>query len=128
MVIEMDCLFCKIGSHEIPSKILYEDETIIAFLDIHPSTDGHTLIIPKKHVEDFTEVDSETWFHMKEVAKLLTDKIMTTLNKKGMTLSINYKEAQEIKHLHLHLLPDLKYKKKTLPIDEIYQALNNTKM
>ena len=56
----MDCLFCKIAKKEIPSKILYEDETLIAFLDIHPRVNGHTLIIPKKHFENLYDMDEET--------------------------------------------------------------------
>lgn len=119
----MDCLFCKISNHEISSKILYEDDTVIAFLDIHPTCNGHTLIIPKKHMEDFTELDSSTLYHMKEVAQMLTDKIMTAQNNKGMTFQMNYKEAQEIKHVHLHLLPDLRYKKKILPLEETYENI-----
>ena len=75
----MDCLFCKIGTHEISSKIIYEDEIVIAFLDIHPSVNGHTLIIPKKHFHDFTELDQDTLFHMKEVAKKLSKQLMEKL-------------------------------------------------
>lgn len=122
----MDCLFCKISNHEISSKILYEDETVIAFLDIHPQVNGHTLIIPKKHIKDFTELDKETLFHMKEVAEKLTEQIMSSQNNLGMTLSMNYKEAQEIKHVHLHLLPDLRHKKKILPIEETFEKLKNS--
>lgn len=122
----MDCLFCKIARHEISSKILYEDDTLIAFLDIHPSRNGHTLIIPKTHIEDFIGLDKETLFHMKEVASLLTDKIMKAQNNKGMTFSINYKDAQEIKHVHMHLLPDLQLPKKIRPLEETYEILKNS--
>lgn len=121
----MDCLFCKISNHEIPSKILYEDDTVLAFLDIHPNVNGHTLIIPKKHIEEFTELDKDTLFHINEVAKALTEKIMKAQNNTGMTLSMNYKDAQEIKHVHLHLLPDLRKKRKILPIEETFEKITN---
>lgn len=119
----MDCLFCKIGAHEIPSKILYEDDMVIAFLDIHPTVNGHTLIVPKKHFNDFTELDKETFFHMKEVATTLSKELMQKLNKKGLTLSINYGEAQEIKHIHMHVLPKNIKNEKIIDIEEIYKKL-----
>ena len=54
-----DCIFCKIANHEIPSSIVYEDDVVIAFLDISQVTKGHTLLIPKKHVTDIFEFDEE---------------------------------------------------------------------
>lgn len=121
----MDCLFCKIGKKEIPAKLIYEDETVMAFLDIHPTVNGHTLIIPKKHFEDFTELDKETLFHMKEVAEKLSAQLMTKLNKTGLTLTMNYKDAQEIKHVHLHLLPDLQHKTKIENLEKIHDQIIN---
>lgn len=120
----MDCLFCKIGAHEISSKILYEDD-VIAFLDIHPSVNGHTLIIPKKHFTDFTELDSDTWYHMKRVATKLSCELMEKLNQSGLTLSINYGDAQEIKHVHMHLLPKGKTKETLINVNEVYQKLSH---
>ncbi len=120
----MDCLFCKIKDKEIPSEIIYEDETVMAFLDIHPTVDAHTLIIPKKHVTDITQLDQETLYHMKEVALIVNEKITKELKTTGVTFSMNYLEAQEIKHVHLHVLPDLqKHKKPKYTVEEIYQKL-----
>ena len=56
---KMDCIFCKIVAGEIPAKKVYEDELVMAFLDVSPHTDGHTLIIPKKHYKDILEMDDE---------------------------------------------------------------------
>ena len=53
-----NCLFCKIISGEIPSKKVYEDDAVCAFLDIYPASEGHTLIAPKKHFNSFTDIDS----------------------------------------------------------------------
>jgi len=122
----MECLFCKIAKHEISSKIIYEDESLIAFLDIHPNVNGHTLIVPKKHFEDFTELDQETLFHMKEVAEMISKKLMKVLNKDGITFSMNYGSAQEIKHVHLHILPDLRNKRKINPIEETFQLIKES--
>ena len=55
-----NCLFCRIISKEIPSYTIYEDKEIIAFLDISPVNAGHTLVLPKKHVENLLEMDDET--------------------------------------------------------------------
>ena len=55
----MDCLFCKIIKKEIPSEIIYEDEDILAFLDINPTTNGDTLIIPKTHYQDVFQVPDD---------------------------------------------------------------------
>ena len=51
----MDCIFCKIINGEIPSKRVYEDDKVIAILDVNPVVDGHTLVIPKKHIKDYKE-------------------------------------------------------------------------
>ena len=54
-----DCIFCKIANHEIPSSIVYEDDVVIAFLDLSQVTKGHTLLVPKRHVADIFEYDVE---------------------------------------------------------------------
>ncbi len=122
----MDCLFCKIANKEIPSNILYEDDTVIAFLDLYPTVDGHTLIVPKKHFTDFTELDKDTLYHMKEVAEKLSKEIMEKQKNTGMTFSMNYLESQVIKHVHLHLLPDYhKNQKPQNTPDEIFAKLKS---
>ena len=69
----MDCLFCKITSGEIPSKTIYENEHVKAIMDINPTSNGHILIIPKKHVTDFTEMDNVTLGHINDAAKIVKD-------------------------------------------------------
>ena len=63
------CIFCKIAAKEIPSYCLYEDDEVMAFLDISQVTKGHTLVIPKQHYDNFLECDSKTLKHMMEVKK-----------------------------------------------------------
>lgn len=117
-----DCIFCKIINKEIPSKILYEDETVLAFMDINPICDGHTLIIPKKHYEDIYAVDNDTLMHMYEVARNLNKLIESKLNTKGSTFSINYGNMQEVKHLHLHIMPNFN-EKPTMSYEKVYELL-----
>lgn len=119
----MDCIFCKIVKGEIPSEILYQDDIVLAFMDINPLCDGHVLIIPKKHYEDIYEVDNDTLAHMYDVARMLNKKIMAKLNEPGATFSINYGDKQEVKHLHLHILPNFK-KAPKMTHEETYKLLS----
>lgn len=120
-----DCLFCKIVRKEVPSKILYEDDDILVILDAFPDTDGHTLIIPKKHFEDIYEVSDEILIKMFKKARKLTKDLMFKLDKSALTFLINYGDSQAIKHIHLHLLPDFMHKTHNLDKDEIYNLLKD---
>lgn len=102
-----DCLFCKIIRKEIPSTVVYEDEEILAFKDIHPVAPVHILVIPKKHIESLVELTSED--------EAVVGRIYTVINKiakqenideKGFRVIVNCGEdgGQEVKHLHFHLL------------------------
>ena len=119
----MDCIFCKIVNGEIPSKKIYEDDYVIAILDLNPAVDGHTLIIPKKHVVDMMDIDEETLMHVYDTAKKLTPILMNKLNKTAMSLRVNYGDSQEIKHFHMHLLPNYGLDKPTLSQEEVYDIL-----
>lgn len=101
----MDCIFCKIVEGKIPSLKIYEDHVILAFLDINPDSNGHTLIIPKKHYKDINDIDEKTLCHIyskaKDIMKLLEEK----LNADGFSLLQNNGSVQEVKHYHLHIKP-----------------------
>ncbi len=116
-----DCLFCKIVKGEVPSYKIYEDEMVLAFLDIHPRSNGHTLIIPKKHVLDFSELDSELILHIHMVAKNICTLLEDKLGATGFCLNTNYLDMQEIKHFHLHIVPSSQDKIKN--VEEIYNIL-----
>lgn len=122
----MDCIFCKIVAGEIPSKKIYEDENVIAILDLHPAVDGHTLIIPKKHITDMMEMDNDTLNKVYDAAKKLTPTLMDMLNKTAMSLRVNYGDSQEIKHFHMHLLPNYGLDKASKSMEEVYDILKNT--
>lgn len=119
-----ECLFCKIVRKEVHAKIVYEDNDILAMLDAFPDTDGHVLVIPKKHYDDIYEVPSDILDKMFNVGKVITKKLMTKLDKNALTFLINYGDAQAIKHIHLHLLPDFMHKVHRLSKDEVYDLLN----
>ncbi len=124
----MDCIFCKIINKEIPSKVIYEDDKVLVMLDINPVSDGHALVIPKKHIEDILEVDNETLDYMFKIAKSLMPKIMEKLEAKSLTMLINYGDDQQVKHLHLHLIPDYAKglnNKNVGDIDKVYEILKS---
>ena len=123
-----NCLFCKIIKGEIPDKRIYEDDQVIALLDLHPACDGHTLIIPKKHITDMMEMDDETLIHIYEVAKKLTPTLMDKTNSTGLSLRVNYGDSQEIKHFHMHVLPNYQYKKPSMSQEEAYELLKDANL
>lgn len=127
----MDCLFCKIIEGSIPSKTIYEDELVKVFLDINPNTNGHCLIIPKKHIVTVKEVDNILTTHILEVEKKIYDLLKEKLNIKGLTIVQNNELGQEVKHYHVHLIPryeddnwNINFNQKSLKdTDEIYQEI-----
>ena len=101
----MDCIFCKIVSKEIPTKILYEDDDTMSFLDAFPVAKGHTLVIPKAHfpqIQDMSDAVNQKLFNT-------VHKIIPKIDSiKGSTLVLihNGKDSgQEIPHVHVHLIP-----------------------
>lgn len=121
----MDCLFCKLISGEIPSYKVYEDDVVLAFLDISPDSNGHTLIIPKKHYLDLDDIDINTLSHIMKIAKNLKKLLEEKLNISGLTLIQNSGEIQEVKHFHLHLKPYYKEKQELIDINETYKKLKD---
>ena len=102
-----NCIFCKIANKEIPGKIIYEDDICVAFLALRQTTNGHTLVIPKKHFKNFLEVDDDTLAHMIKVTKDIANKIVTKLNANGVNILTNANEVagQTVMHFHLHIIP-----------------------
>lgn len=102
-----NCIFCKIVNKELPAKILYEDEEIVAFPDIHPSAPVHILVVPKKHIETIDhleEGDQKIVGQMVMIAqKIAREKKISAA---GYRLVFNVKShgGQIIDHIHLHLL------------------------
>lgn len=119
----MDCIFCKIINGDIPSYKIYEDELVIAFLDINPITPGHTLIVPKKHYRDIEDIEDDILMHIINVSKKIKLKMEEKLNIDGITLIQNNGDIQDVKHFHLHLKP---YYKENIELDikKVYELLS----
>lgn len=102
-----NCLFCKIVKGEIPAVKVYEDDELLAFLDIRPINPGHTLIIPKNHHATLVETPEELAGNMMKVVPYLGKAIMKAVGAPAFNLGNNNgKEAgQVVDHVHLHLMP-----------------------
>lgn len=103
----MSCIFCMIANHEINSSVIYEDDQVIAFLDLSQVTKGHTLVVPKKHYANILECDSETLAHLIQVTQMLAKRIMERCQAKGVNILNNCNEiaGQSVMHLHFHIIP-----------------------
>jgi len=120
-----NCLFCKIVNNEISSYTIYEDDIVKAFLDINPTSVGHTLIVPKSHYLDLDDIPLEVLNRIMEVSKKVKILIQERLNPDGMTLVQNNGFVQEIKHYHLHLVPKYRVSSKKLSVSEVYDILRS---
>lgn len=102
-----DCIFCKIINGEIPSEKIYEDEEVLAFLDINPYTSGHTLVLAKEHYENMEDIPKETLRKLMDTVKKISPAIKEGVESKGFNVGINNGDVagQEIPHLHIHIIP-----------------------
>ena len=118
----MDCIFCKIVKGEIPSYKVYENDYVMAFLDINPYNPGHTLIIPKEHTLDISTIDDDMLLEVMKASKIVAKMVTEKLQADGFTLIQNNGFVQEVKHFHLHVIP--KYKKKVeMSVEEAYKKI-----
>ena len=105
---KQDCVFCKIVNKELPCYKIYEDDFVLAFLDVNPVAIGHTLIIPKEHYENIFDIDSEVFQRIAEVSRVIAKKMVDNLDDVcGVNLfQSNGKVAEQVvMHSHLHLIP-----------------------
>lgn len=105
-----NCIFCKIGSGDIPSYQLYEDNDFKVFLDLSPTSYGHALIIPKEHYQNLFEIDDDIAAKALVLAKKVGSAMMHSLHCDGLNILQNNGEAagQTMFHFHIHLIPRYK--------------------
>lgn len=103
----MECIFCKIVAHKAHAEILYESEHVLSFLDINPVNFGHTLVITKKHYDDFLSVPQHELDHMLRAVQTISEVIKNKLDCDGFNIVINNGAAagQTISHFHFHIIP-----------------------
>ena len=102
-----NCIFCKIIKGEIPNYTVYEDDKTLAFLDIAPRSPGHTVVIPKSHVERVSDLADDSVSALFSAVKKTVVKIETALKPDGFNIGWNDGAAagQVVPHLHIHILP-----------------------
>jgi histidine triad (HIT) family protein len=104
---DANCLFCKIVEKKIPALIVYENDDVLAFLDIEPRAPGHTLIIPKYHSSTIVDLPESLVAPLFSAVKSVANLLVSRLGAEGLTIGINQGRAsgQVVDHLHVHLLP-----------------------
>ena len=102
-----DCIFCKIVAGELPAAVVASDERAVAFLDINPATRGHTLVIPRAHVQDIHEIDSEDLAAATALAQTIAGRARERLGADGVNLLHSSGSAawQTVFHFHIHVIP-----------------------
>ena len=106
-----ECVFCKIVKREVPSDIIYEDDEVLAFLDIKPVNFGHTLVIPKKHYEKMENTPDDTLSVVFANAKKLMETVKEAISADFVALSVI---GIDVPHFHIHLIP--RYFNDNMPI------------
>ncbi len=103
----MSCIFCRIAGGEIPAEIVAKDEQTVAFLDIAPLADGHTVIVPARHVATIEEMDAGEAHALFRAVQRLAGPVRRAVGAAGNTIGINDGAAtgQTIPHVHVHIVP-----------------------
>ena len=126
----MKCIFCDILAGKRDGHIVYEDENHIAFLDKYPIDDGHTLVIPKKHYERITDMDSNDVGEIFSIVPKIAEAVLSGAGADAFSLAQNNGKAakQIIPHVHIHIIPRYNNKgtvwtKRQIPTDDVLSEL-----
>ncbi len=103
----MSCIFCRIVAREIPAEVVADDEGGVAFLDVQPLADGHTLVVPRAHVPRIEALDPTAADGLFRLVRRLADPVRRAVDAAGSTIGINNGEAtgQTVPHVHVHIVP-----------------------
>ena len=102
-----DCIFCQIVAGDIPSRTVYEDDDVFAFLDVNPLAPGHTLVIPKEHYETLGDMPGDPGADVMAAVHRIAPVVEDAVDADGSTVAFNNGEAagQEVPHVHCHVVP-----------------------
>ena len=117
------CEFCRLARKEDDASIIFEDEKAMAFLDIRPVNDGHTLVIPKAHYENIYEIPEDEIAHVYRIVKRVASAVKKSVDAEGISITQHNGRAalQRIFHLHVHVIP--RYEEQRFPRpDELSEA------
>ncbi|AFM25013.1 HIT family protein [Desulfomonile tiedjei] len=104
---DKNCIFCRIVAGEIPSTKVFEDDSVLAFMDISPLTPGHLLVVPKEHFETIADMDPQLFGRLASTVCILAKATNRSLKPDGLNiLQLNGKAGnQVVPHVHMHLVP-----------------------
>ncbi|MDY0100739.1 MAG: HIT family protein [Bacilli bacterium] len=102
-----DCVFCQIVKGLMPATKIYEDDDVLAFLDISQVTPGHALVIPKKHYDNFVSTPKDILSKVMSVTQRISQASLTMLGAKGINVltNVNREAGQSVMHFHVHIIP-----------------------
>ena len=111
------CVFCRIVRNEASRSAIYEDDEVLAILDFRPVSEGHTLVIPKKHYENIFEIPEEEAAYLFRIVKKIAGAVRLGVNADGISLVQNNGKAanQVVFHLHVHIIPRYEGQKSSRP-------------
>lgn len=99
------CLFCRIVSGEVPATLIYADKNAVAFLDHRPLFHGHTLLVPRDHVETLVDLPTDLVGPFFKAAQSLAQAVQFAMNAEGTFVAMNNRVSQSVPHLHVHIVP-----------------------
>ncbi|MEA2661143.1 MAG: histidine triad family protein [Chloroflexota bacterium] len=99
------CLFCRIAAGELPANVIHRDERVIAFLDRSPLFLGHTLVVPRAHVDTLDDLDPEMVGPLFEVVRRTSVAVQRAMRADGSFVAVNTRVSQSVPHLHVHVVP-----------------------
>lgn len=128
-----DCILCRIARGEIKSYKVYEDDFALGILDVNPCAEGHCLVVPKKHMERFYEMDDEDLGRLFSAVKIVANKIKKAISPDFVCIFIR---GGRISHLHVAVFPSMKndslsgfpqsnFEKVTVDLDEVAERIGN---
>ena len=100
-----DCVFCKIVAGELPASIVYEDDAHVAFLDVRPLFEGHTLLVPRAHVETLADLPGDAIAPFFALTQRLSVAVPRAMDATGTFVAMNNIVSQSVPHLHCHVVP-----------------------
>ena len=104
-MVDDNCLFCRIVSGEVPASLVYVDKNAVAFLDHRPLFHGHTLLVPREHIETLVELPRELIGPFFDAAQALAQGVEHAMEAEGTFVAMNNRVSQSVPHLHIHIVP-----------------------
>lgn len=108
LIINSECLGCRLSNKLEPVNVVYENDYVCCILDIEPHSEGHTLILPKKHYKELEELDFETAYEIMTASMTISKALKKLVNPDGITICQNGGTFDDLTHYHMHVIPRFK--------------------